>query len=124
MCDAALAMFISKELMFNSPKTFNDPFDGQLDLKSAMEFAIQHLQYPNHTEPCKYLKNICANICIDEIVKITMDKGVFCLSSDDRNILMWSHYAAKHKGFCIGYNFSDTIFAAMLKEVNYTIDNP
>ena len=32
--------------------------------------------------------------------------GVLCLSACDNSILMWSHYADEHKGFCIGFNNS------------------
>lgn len=124
MGDASLSMIINKELEFKSPVTFNDPFDGQLDLKAALEFALQSLQHQKHIAPYEYLKNICAEISPDDIVEASMGKGVFCLSTDYRNILMWSHYAAKHTGFCIRFDFSNTDFAAMLNKVQYTADNP
>jgi hypothetical protein len=30
-----------------------------------------------------------------------------CLATDNKNRLMWSHYAVNHTGFCIEYDFSD-----------------
>ncbi|MGJ8725966.1 MAG: DUF2971 domain-containing protein [Roseibacillus sp.] len=36
--------------------------------------------------------------------------GVLCLSSDPESYLMWSHYANKHTGFCVGYDSSDSWF--------------
>lgn len=38
----------------------------------------------------------------------TIDKffRVGCLCADNKNRLMWSHYADSHKGFCIEYDFS------------------
>lgn len=32
---------------------------------------------------------------------------VACLSETNESILMWSHYANNHKGFCIEYNFKE-----------------
>lgn len=29
--------------------------------------------------------------------------GVLCLSTTQKSILMWSHYADNHRGFCIGF---------------------
>ncbi|MCG6537996.1 MAG: DUF2971 domain-containing protein [Syntrophales bacterium LBB04] len=31
------------------------------------------------------------------------ESGVFCLSECNNNILMWSHYADGHKGFCVEF---------------------
>lgn len=36
--------------------------------------------------------------------------GVLCLSSDPESHLMWSHYANKHTGFCVGYDSSNSWF--------------
>jgi hypothetical protein len=30
--------------------------------------------------------------------------NIFCLSRDEKNILLWSHYAKDHTGICIGFN--------------------
>lgn len=48
---------------------------------------------------------------IDEMIKglyIQLSKviGVSCFSTSSDNILMWSHYANKHRGVCIEYDFS------------------
>ncbi|MCH4022056.1 MAG: DUF2971 domain-containing protein [Acetobacter sp.] len=31
-------------------------------------------------------------------------RGVFCLSASDTNVLMWSHYGDNHQGLCLGYS--------------------
>lgn len=48
---------------------------------------------------------------IDEMIKglyIQLSKviGVSCFSTTSDSILMWSHYADKHRGICIEYDFS------------------
>ena len=43
---------------------------------------------------------------INEVHKYYIDQniGVYCLSEDPKNILMWSHYADSHKGICIEFD--------------------
>ena len=36
-------------------------------------------------------------------------RGVFCLSASDTNVLMWSHYGDNHQGLCLGYSVSEQI---------------
>lgn len=36
--------------------------------------------------------------------ELANDVGLFCLSKDFENPLMWSHYSNGHRGFCIGYD--------------------
>lgn len=45
--------------------------------------------------------------------------GVLCLSNTCVSYLMWSHYANKHQGYCIGFNEGDGWFDPMnyLKEL-------
>jgi hypothetical protein len=38
-----------------------------------------------------------------KLEKALTEIGVLCLSSSNDNMLMWSHYADKHKGFCLGF---------------------
>ena len=37
----------------------------------------------------------------------SMNLGVFCLTETNDNILMWSHYADGHRGFCIEFERSE-----------------
>lgn len=49
---------------------------------------------------------------------------IFCLSSEPDIITMWSHYADKHQGFCIGFNFEGSELESCLHKVDYTFENP
>ena len=42
--------------------------------------------------------------------------GLLCFSQDWRNPLMWSHYAEKHRGICLGFE----VPSSLLCRVNYT----
>lgn len=52
----------------------------------------------------------------DELHKTT---GLLCFSKAWGNPVLWSHYAEKHRGICLGFDVSDKI----LKSVTYT-DKP
>lgn len=42
----------------------------------------------------------------DFIKSINEEIGIFSLSENNSNILMWSHYADSHKGYCIGLDYN------------------
>jgi hypothetical protein len=46
--------------------------------------------------------------------------GLLCFSQDWTHPLLWSHYAAKHKGICLGFNLRSKI----VKDVLYVRDRP
>jgi hypothetical protein len=45
--------------------------------------------------------------------KLEMSKrfGMLCFSSDKSNPLLWSHYADRHKGICLGFRVRDALVA-------------
>ncbi len=124
----ALDELINKKLLsFSSPSTFNDPFDCKvhysLDVKhlsspsyrASAEFLIQRDLTRLHQEGL-FLEFNSAQELIDgnQLERIrenvqqrvrsnTRVHGIYCLSETPTNILMWSHYAEKHKGFCIEF---------------------
>jgi len=46
--------------------------------------------------------------------------GINCFSKSWNNLLMWAHYANKHKGLCLGFDIPDELVC----EVNYTMELP
>jgi hypothetical protein len=46
--------------------------------------------------------------------------GILCFSSDWSNPVMWSHYADRHKGICLGFEVSEK----HLHEVKYAVERP
>lgn len=53
-------------------------------------------------------KTILRNGLNDSIEEIKDTIRVVCLSESYNSMLMWSHYAQNHKGFCIEYSFEET----------------
>jgi len=51
--------------------------------------------------------------------------GVLCLSATDSNILLWSHYAAGHKGLCLKFAATKyTPFFSLAQCVDYSQEYP
>ena len=48
--------------------------------------------------------------------QLNSKRGVICFSKAWENPVLWSHYADKHKGICLGFDVPDD----MLVEINYT----
>jgi len=72
------------EIYFASAREFNDPFDCGI---------YQRYDLVGHPENMSLQKEI-----------LEKRNGIFALSSNKENILMWSHYSNAHRGFCIGYH--------------------
>lgn len=69
----------NKQIYFSDPSTFNDPFDPLIRILDK-----------EHSE---------------KLMKLLKFR-VSCLSSRIDNLLLWSHYADKHKGLCIAYDIT------------------
>lgn len=48
--------------------------------------------------------------------KLSLNKGLLCFSTQWHNPVLWSHYAEKHKGICLGFDIPDI----HLGKVSYT----
>jgi hypothetical protein len=46
--------------------------------------------------------------------------GICCFTRNVDSILMWSHYASNHKGFCVEYHYNSRINGINPLDVNYT----
>jgi hypothetical protein len=67
-------------------------------------------------------KSLCSN---DKKTQEALDKtatetvemyGVACFSQYWDNILMWSHYADRHKGICLGFDIPDEVIRKVMYE--------
>jgi len=112
------------EIYFTCPFDFNDPFDCQLPVswKASEDFLKQRIrdlmaQLPPDTD--RPSDKAIEEMVIDEKFHLDSEKmkeisrnaiennlrniGVFCLSTKYDDILMWSHYANGHQGFCLAF---------------------
>ena len=109
----AINEIISKQtLLFSNPKIFNDPFDCnekllQIDIETEdLNNQLKTLTIRNRKERRELLKKI--NIKKEQNNALEIEKKklkIACFSEKFDETLMWSHYADKHQGICIGFNF-------------------
>ncbi|MBC6609820.1 DUF2971 domain-containing protein [Hymenobacter sp. BT507] len=91
-----------KYLYYSSPQDFNDPFDCHTCLVS---FKTSKSRYNDEQ--------------ISRFRKRAKSLGVCCYSRRKDSMLMWSHYADKHKGFCVEFNNSNKQGRVAPLDVNY-----
>ncbi len=48
----------------------------------------------------------------DFIKSINEEVGIYSLSTEKTNLLMWAHYADSHKGYCIGLDYNELLKAS------------
>lgn len=99
----------------SKPSRYNDPYDSgfSLDVDSMISNIKDELEA--EIEGAKeYIAthNKIIDIHIqDEILKHINSKKedtlVCCFSETNLSILMWSHYANQHQGYCVEYNFKE-----------------
>jgi hypothetical protein len=114
------------EIFLPSPKRFNDPFDSTIPVRydqGAREEIINHwVSHLKITRPGLSPQEMEAEATrlfesghfrtpqsMEDIARISRERvygtvGVFSLTANYENILLWSHYADKHRGFCIGFD--------------------
>lgn len=83
---------------------FNDPFDCNIELL-------------NFEKLTKSKKEINIEVNIREKFNSI---GVCCFTRLAKSILMWSHYASNHEGFCVEFNYNSRINGINPLDVNYS----
>lgn len=138
-----------KELYLAKPGSFNDPFDCKIPMRwdkmnkhdklkmfddlletSRKErgWSRERVRATRNELFKKFFegKELKARgwIPFDEL---DQKSGLICLTADPLNILMWSHYASSHQGFCIGF-YSDVLLQLdtidYIGKVNYSSSFP
>lgn len=123
--ERAISMLALDQLYFASPREFNDPFDCRAQRNQARNFREEIANFIRMDDLRRGLSEseIEANLerirQHPDIVRssretdadeaalrrhIDEEIGIVSLTSCNNSILMWSHYANFHRGFCIGFN--------------------
>lgn len=108
-----LRQLFKNKIYIASINNFNDPFEGLwYDNKIGLPIHISDKNFLSRLERC----------------------GIFCMSSSSslnficsiKSILMWSHYASAHQGFCIEFNdgILDASGLEFSKSVRYEDEMP
>ncbi|NND77875.1 MAG: DUF2971 domain-containing protein [Flavobacteriales bacterium] len=137
------------ELYFASPGSFNDPFDCRIvnnyGLLTTNSERLEHAsRIVNENLDLLQKRSLDPNSEIERIAKELEDPeflqkhqkgfekmyfdaqdkcyGIVSLSKRWDSILMWSHYAKNHEGFCVGFNKQIFIDAIESKELGLVSD--
>ena len=113
----------SQSVYFGSPRNFIDPYDCAITADIAdpmpdeLQRVVEHyladpkvpaaLKTPLVTVPSPELKeqliNGAKNALNDARDKFLTKNGVSCFSERNDDLLMWSHYGGRYKGFCLEF---------------------
>ena len=136
MSKYSLEGLINNELYFSKYTDFNDPFEFSTPfpdlVKTNKNARIKFREYYDNNEISKEVFLKLTNLVkppskkhlkerietLNKIKSNTQNMGVLCLSERDENILMWSHYAEDHKGFCIEFNELETHLLETVDVIN------
>lgn len=145
-------LLIKNELFMSPPSWLNDPFDCRifenylkfvdtpekkekyiLDSlsRNADSFKELNLSEEQAREMLtNRLKDTLRYQVRSEVIGSEIDDkriGIACLSEEWNSILMWSHYAADHKGYCIGFDEKRLRYSQLfgkMKRVEYSKKYP
>jgi hypothetical protein len=120
--ERAERIFTHNEVYFSSAKDFNDPFDCKFQLshdaspqqiKKYMKSLVRE-KNPNFNRAQRqaWIKRLSRKAHDPDVWqeitkgvdKIISQLGIYSLTRAPDDILMWSHYAASHTGFCLQFN--------------------
>ena len=122
-------MLTRNEIFLSSPADFNDPLDCRIPknfymldtdekiweyceiMERRLSSTLKELNINVKQKKLALFKRIKNNPELvqkehEEEMIPNQDKyyGIFSLGTNWKNILMWSHYADYHKGFCVGFD--------------------
>jgi len=131
-------------LWFSSPESLNDPFECKPKFTfegTAKEEVMLLVDYLRRTSQTKglidlfeealdiqrggYFSKMKEKFEKDILKKIEKEIGICCLSERNNSILMWSHYAKDHTGYCVEFEASETTpFFGAAQKVEYDHSYP
>lgn len=133
----------AQSLYFGSPMGFNDPYDCALsatidDLseegidtirclysqeKDVAEKVKQEFLTLSNAEIQEKITKIALNEIASHKDEFLKSKGVACFSEVNDDLLMWSHYGGRYKGFCLEFSTKSELFGK-LRKIEYQSKMP
>lgn len=125
-------MVIKRQLYFATPVQLNDPYDCRISIRQALSQAIEGAEPNGNPTFCQTLERLRKLDHIYEKMEADIGSvGVLSLSSCPINVVMWTHYANNHRGFCAGFQLSEKFTTHLNDEeiagicsVDYSGKNP
>lgn len=106
-------ILIGSTVRFRNPDEFNDPFDCHerlLKINHKKEIVKEALNTTKlnltREQKRKFEREILEKANYAPLIKKERSRSkLSCFSAVSDEVLMWSHYADKHRGICIGFDF-------------------
>lgn len=134
------SIFTTRQLYFNNPSNFNDPFDCNYVLDTSATAAEKTTYITNSMNAqggftpadinAAVTKALNNHASWDQLVNGAKDRflariGVVCFSKTNENPLLWAHYTDKHQGVCLVFDTKkDTVFFDKVLEIKYRENYP
>jgi hypothetical protein len=117
--ESAIDIFENRRIKSSTPSTLNDPFEWKPSVDEEVTpdqiwdtMVTLHKKRPLHVPPNR---TVVARMKaeVPDAAKRHQDQfgsdlekhtRIICLSQRNDGILMWAHYADRHKGFVVGFN--------------------
>ena len=133
----------AQSIYFGSPSGFNDPYDcaflPNIRIPSDDEVEAIRRKYLRDSETPALARSQFRTVSVEELRQILLragrtaldravkdfmtKRGVSCFSAHHDNLLMWSHYGGRYKGFCLEFDTAMTTFEKLMR-VTYSADLP
>ncbi len=144
--ERAEKIFATPQLWFSSPADLNDPFECRPQIRcgstqeKVMDFLVRMIRrnhpylsedgataeaasiylHGGHLHPETWVT--VRQLIVDDLAQ---NIGLYCLSEVNDEILMWSHYADNHRGYCLMFAATDmTPFFGTAQQVTYSESLP
>ncbi|MBL6957292.1 MAG: DUF2971 domain-containing protein [Chlorobium phaeobacteroides] len=133
----------AQSVYFGSPLGFNDPYDCALKAgvthPSDSDVEALRASYAVRPDVPPDIQKLFAQSSTADLREIVMrnalqildkhaegflrERGVTCFSECNNDLLMWSHYGGRYKGFCLGFSTSYEPFSK-IRRVEYAEEMP
>lgn len=118
--DYSLADIKNETISVAHPRNFNDPLDTLLNSWIQKKITEEQDKNPIEHEYYMLMKKVAEHIKIRCMIG-SIDNEGFTRSVEQLPVLMWSHYAQSHRGFCIEYDFPDSFFSVPNAKNNHVV---
>ncbi|MDO9233595.1 MAG: DUF2971 domain-containing protein [Methylotenera sp.] len=89
--------------------TLNDPFEGRFDRDPIDSQFLLLKQLLSGIMPAATASLDGVAQAANEVLSFVDKSGIFSLSLNPLNELIWSHYGGSHQGFCVGYDLQKLV---------------
>ncbi|CAD7539736.1 DUF2971 domain-containing protein [Aeromonas hydrophila] len=103
---------LNPTIKLTPPSLLNDPFEYIVP-EDIINYINNDKELKKITHEYMEMWGYSRQELTDHIIRCLSHCGIVSLSETPRNLLMWAHYGAQHKGICIGYK--ETFFDNHIK---------